>query len=191
MYRSWPQNDKGVISQWDGSEVAFVLTCRGGHYTAEWVRPVRLGALQSGAQKSKIVFKPNSDSLWKRVIFKIIWGLTKHREYYFSKIFFLNFCTELYVASKALKLWSLSYLYKTGLSVQFSAQCQIYSQSTNSYRDWHRDSKNRGGIPVIQTLARVTAHLWSGHIMQDLSILDTPHNESKEMNWLQWGACIW
>ena len=38
----------------------------------------------------------------------------------------------IYVASKALKLWSLSYLYKTGLSVQFSAQCQIYIKTTNS-----------------------------------------------------------
>ena len=44
------------------------------------------------------------------------------------------------VASKALKHWSLSYLYIAGLSVQFSAQCQIYIKTTNTWSTlpWYR-----------------------------------------------------
>ena len=42
----------------------------------------------------------------------------------------------IYVASKALKHWSLSYLYIAGLSVQLSAQCQIYIKTTNMVKPW-------------------------------------------------------
>ena len=42
--------------------------------------PQEAGTLEPGAQKSKIVFKPNSYCLPKRVIFQDIRDSTKHRE---------------------------------------------------------------------------------------------------------------